>query len=112
VTDKEVLPPEFQKLIEDERVYESKGCPACRNSGYQGRTAIFEMFSLDDAIRQLILRQAHANQIREKARGLGMRTLAESGLEKVKLGLTSIAEVYRVARDETVDMRILMQNGN
>jgi type II secretory ATPase GspE/PulE/Tfp pilus assembly ATPase PilB-like protein len=112
VTDKEVLPPEFQKLILDVSVYESKGCPACRNSGYQGRTAIFEMFSLDDAIRQLILHQAHASQIREKARGLGMRTLQESGLEKVKLGFTSIAEVYRVARDETVDMRILMQNGN
>jgi type II secretory ATPase GspE/PulE/Tfp pilus assembly ATPase PilB-like protein len=110
VADKEVLPPEFQKLISEGRVYESKGCPACRNSGYQGRTAIFEMFSLDDEIRQLILRQAHASQIREKARGLGMRTLQESGLEKVKLGHTSIAEVYRVARDETVDMRTLMRD--
>lgn len=110
VTDKEVLPSEFQKLIVDGRVYESKGCPACRNSGYQGRTAIFEMFSLDDEIRQLILRQGHASQIREKARRLGMRTLQESGLEKVRLGHTSIAEVYRVARDETVDMRTLMRD--
>ncbi len=110
VTDKKVLPPEFQKLIVDDRVYVSRGCPVCRHSGYQGRTAIFEMFSLDDAIRQLILHQAHANQIREKARDLGMRTLQESGLEKVKRGFTSIAEVYRVARDETVDMRTLMRN--
>ena len=62
------------------------------------------MFTLNDKIRQIILNQGNAEQIRREAQVLGMRTLHQSGLDKVKHGLSSLAEVYRVARDETIDM--------
>ncbi|MFC1782126.1 GspE/PulE family protein [Planctomycetota bacterium] len=105
----EAFEPEVRSFLADAQVYESKGCPACRQTGYRGRSAIFEMFSLNDKIRQMVLNRTAAAQIRQEALHLGMRTLRQSGLEKVKQGVTSLAEVFRVARDETVDMQVLMQ---
>ena len=67
------------------------------------------MFSLNDQIRKLILNRANTPQIRNEALDLGMHTLYHSGLRKVAQGLTSLAEVYRVARNETVDMKETMQ---
>jgi len=102
--------PETINYLEDAQIYESKGCPDCRQTGYRGRSAIFEMFSMNDRIRQLVLNRTDAARIRQEALRLGMRTLRQSGLEKVKQGVTSVAEVFRVARDETVDMKTLMEN--
>lgn len=81
-------------------IYKSNGCPECRYSGYKGRTAIFEMFALNDKIRQMILNRQDAEQIRKEAQKLGMQTLHQSGIEKTKQGISSLAEVYRVAREE------------
>ncbi len=81
-------------------IYKSNGCPECRYSGYKGRTAIFEMFALNDKIRQMILSRQDSEQIRKEAQILGMQTLHQSGIEKVKQGISSLAEVYRVAREE------------
>ncbi|MBN1844061.1 MAG: Flp pilus assembly complex ATPase component TadA [Sedimentisphaerales bacterium] len=108
ITDGQQLPPEYAEQLRAGRVYDSRGCAACRQTGYQGRTAIFEMFSLNDTIRHLILHRANAGQIRQEARALGMRSLQESGFEKMHMGLTSLAEVCRVAREERVDMRTIM----
>lgn len=94
-----------REVLEGRQVYESKGCPVCRWSGYLGRTAIFEMFTLNDRIRHLILNRGNADQIRQEAQALGMVSLHQSGLAKVKEGVSSLAEVYRVARDETIDMK-------
>ncbi|MBI3333325.1 MAG: Flp pilus assembly complex ATPase component TadA, partial [Candidatus Omnitrophica bacterium] len=77
-----------------------KGCSGCRQTGYKGRTAIFEFLLLDDPIRQLILGRASAGEITKMARSKGMRTLREDGMEKVKKGLTTMDEVMRVTQME------------
>ncbi|MBI9017880.1 MAG: type II/IV secretion system protein [Phycisphaerae bacterium] len=86
-------------------LYESKGCGRCRHSGFIGRTAIFEMFTIDNNIRQMILNRDNAVTVKDYAIGQGMRTLHKSGLELVKNGRTSLAEIYRVAREERIEMK-------
>ena len=75
-------------------------CPACRQTGYQGRTAISEFLVLSEPIRQLIVARAPATEIKALARKQGMRTLREDGLLKVEQGLTTDAEVYRVTQND------------
>ena len=53
--------------ISNQRFYYGKGCEFCKNTGYKGRTAIFELLTVDDAIRELVLSKASANQIRSVA---------------------------------------------
>ena len=106
----DVLPAEEKELLQGKSVYEAKGCPLCRGRGYQGRIGIFEMFTLNDQMRELIINRASAGQIRQAARAAGMRTLRQDGLEKVANQLSSLAEVYRVARDETIDMKKEMES--
>ena len=103
------VPSEVRDALGQVTVYENQSCPHCHHEGYRGRAAIFEMFSLNDQLRKLILHRANAIQIRKEALDLGIHTLYHSGLRKVAQGLTSLAEVYRVARDETVDMKEAMQ---
>jgi len=76
--------------------YRGKGCEACKFTGYKGRTAIYELFILDEEIQEMVLRKASSHEIRRKARELGMRTLRETGWEKVKNGITTVEEVLRV----------------
>jgi type II secretory ATPase GspE/PulE/Tfp pilus assembly ATPase PilB-like protein len=78
---------------------EGKGCPACKQTGYKGRLAIFEFMLIDDEIRSLIMSKASSAQILAAAKKNGMKTLREDGLEKVAAGLTSLAEVLRVTGD-------------
>ncbi|MBN1765081.1 MAG: type II/IV secretion system protein [Sedimentisphaerales bacterium] len=102
------LPWDDLEALGQGTVYKSNGCPSCSMTGFKGRTAIFEMFTLNDTIRQIILNHGNTEQIRSAALAIGMKTLQQSGLEKVNHGLTSLAEVYRVARDETIDMQTEM----
>lgn len=78
------------------RFYRGKGCQECRYTGYRGRTAIYELFVLDKEIQDLILQKASNQEIRKKARALGMKTLREIGWEKVEEGVTTPEEVLRV----------------
>ena len=78
--------------------YEAKGCEACRFTGYYGRTGIEEILQVNLPIKDLILLKASAHQIKKKAVELGMRTLKQDGFEKVLKGLTTVAEVLRVAQ--------------
>jgi type II secretory ATPase GspE/PulE/Tfp pilus assembly ATPase PilB-like protein len=80
--------------------YEGKGCEDCRFTGYHGRTAIHELLVVSEAIREMILNRASSQQIKQKAVSLGMRTLRQNGLEKVKAGLTTLTEVMRVTQQE------------
>jgi type IV pilus assembly protein PilB len=75
--------------------YRGKGCENCHQSGYRGRSGIFELFLLSDEIRALIIEQKPSAVLREAARKQGMRTLREDGLEKIFSGLTTIEEVAR-----------------
>ena len=72
-----------------------KGCDYCRRSGYKGRKGLFEILVMDDDIRELVMRQASTNVIRQEARKRGMRTLRESGLMAIDNGETTIDEVVR-----------------
>src|SRR5215207_7614764 len=76
--------------------YEPGACVRCRQSGYKGRTGIYEVMTMTDSLRRLILDRASHDDLRVKAREEGMRTLREDGLEKVRQGITSILEVLRV----------------
>ncbi len=80
----------------DVGAYEPVGCSRCKHTGHKGRLGIFEVMTISEAIRSLALERVSAEQIRSKAIEEGMRVLRADGLEKVKLGLTSIAEVTRV----------------
>jgi type IV pilus assembly protein PilB len=71
-------------------------CVRCAQTGYKGRTGLYEVMTMTDAVRRLILASAGHDDIRAAARAQGMRTLHEDGLEKVRDGITSIPEVLRV----------------
>ena len=72
------------------------GCGSCRGTGYRGRRAIAELLALDDEIRELILARAPIRQLKEAARRGGTRSLRESALDLVKVGITSLEEANRV----------------
>ena len=75
-----------------------KGCKKCNNTGYMGRTGIYEILLLDDQIKKLILQKASSTMIKEKAVEAGMRTLKQDGWEKILAGLTTPEEVLRVVQ--------------
>jgi type IV pilus assembly protein PilB len=73
-----------------------KGCEKCNNTGYKGRVGLYEVMSVSDEIRELTVERASSEEIRKVAVAQGMRPLRADGFEKVKNGITSIAEVARV----------------
>jgi type IV pilus assembly protein PilB len=79
----------------DVTIFKGRGCPMCGNTGYKGRVGLFEVLEVSDNIRELILVGASAIEIRRKAVEEGMIALRASGLEKLKVGLTTIEEVLR-----------------
>jgi type IV pilus assembly protein PilB len=76
--------------------YEPGACVRCAQTGYKGRTGLYEVMVITDALRRPILDGASAEELRQAARAGGMRTLHEAGLEKVRQGITSVPEVLRV----------------
>ena len=72
------------------------GCDRCRNTGYRGRIGLFEIFRPNEALHDLILRRESTRALANCARDHGMRTLAQSGWEKVRAGHTTLEEVLRV----------------
>jgi general secretion pathway protein E len=88
-------------MLKDGIVYREKGCAACLNTGFAGRECIAELMSVDEEMREMILKSAHAGALRAVARKRGMLTLREDGARKVVLGATSIAEVLRVTQDDS-----------
>lgn len=83
-------------------LYEGRGCEECRFTGYHGRTAIYEILTITEPIRELILSRASSQQIKQKAVSQGMRTLRQDGLQKVLAGLTTFTEVVRVTQQEEI----------
>jgi len=83
------------------KVHVGTGCERCQGSGYQGRTAIFEILEVTEAIREIVSQAASTDEIRKAARRAGMRTLHEAGIEAVSQGITTPEEIARViSRDE------------
>ena len=96
--------------LADATIYKPKGCERCRFTGYRGRLGIFEIFRVDDEMRQMINRmgegedrseQVSTVQLRKRAREQGMRTLREDGFQKVFAGLTTFDEVLAVTMGDS-----------
>lgn len=98
------LTPEQRRVLAEEargadiRMWQGKGCEACRGTGYLGRTGLFEVLSVSEEIRELIAERASLASIRRSAAAAGMKTLWEDGMLKVAEGITTVEEVLRVAR--------------
>jgi general secretion pathway protein E len=91
---------EVQKLVSGHlQVYQGRGCDACLDTGYHGRTGIFELLLVDHDIKDLIIEQRGPYLIKQVAVQKGMTTLREDGLRKAFAGVTTLAEVYRVTQD-------------
>lgn len=82
------------------KFYRGKGCPKCMNTGYKGRVGIFELFIVDDKIRNLIVAKAPLEEIKRQVKASGMISLKEDGIQKIKEGLTTVEEVLRVTQEE------------
>ncbi|MBI3322561.1 MAG: type II/IV secretion system protein [Candidatus Omnitrophica bacterium] len=78
----------------------AKGCRQCSNTGFRGRSAIYELFLLSQPLRELILKKASADALRRAAVEMGMKTMREDGLQKVEQGVTTLDEVLRVTQDD------------
>ena len=90
-----------EALEETQPLFKGAGCDQCRGTGYRGRTAIYELFVINEDVRSLIVRKAPTGEIRRHATDeLGMVTLREDGWAKAKLGITTIDEVLRVTQEE------------
>ncbi|HWT03166.1 MAG TPA: type IV-A pilus assembly ATPase PilB [Pyrinomonadaceae bacterium] len=77
------------------KTYKGRGCQTCNNTGYKGRVGLYEVMEVTDELRELILIGASALELRKKAIDDGMITLRESGLHKIRNGITTIEEVVR-----------------
>jgi type IV pilus assembly protein PilB len=81
--------------VQGKRFYYGKGCEQCNNTGYRGRLGIYEIMTLDDEMRDMIIKQASTQVLRVEAKKRGMRTLRQSGLLAIYDGVTTIEEVVR-----------------
>ncbi len=79
------------------QIYRAKGCEKCKNIGYQGRMAIYELLEIDDELRKMIVKNSDVEQIREDQRRKGFQSLFQNGLMKINQGHTTLEEVMSVA---------------
>ena len=85
--------------LKGSKVYRGKGCPACSETGYRGRTGIYEILLVSESIRQLIMKKADSASIGRQAVEEGMKTLRQDGARKIIEGITTLEEVLRVTQD-------------
>jgi general secretion pathway protein E len=87
----------FEKEIQEQNItfYTGNGCNLCANTGYRGRTGIFEFLVMSESIRRMLRENKSTSDIREQAIAEGMITMNKDGMLKVKEGITSINEVLR-----------------
>ncbi|HDP79248.1 MAG TPA: type II secretion system protein GspE [Spirochaetes bacterium] len=88
------LGPSAKKI---QKLYHGEGCEKCLNTGYLGRTGIYELLPMSDAIRKMIVSRSEAYEIKKTAIDEGMKTLFQDGLEKAVEGVTTVEEVLRVS---------------
>ena len=92
--DPDRLPKDF-RIEKGQVLYRGAGCRRCRGTGYRGRSGLFELMVLDDAIREKIMVRSPSSEIRNVALGNGMRLIREDGWNKVRAGVTTPEEVIR-----------------
>jgi len=87
------------KKVDARGRYHPVGCALCGNTGYKGRTGVYELMSVDDSVRSLIHSRAAESQIFVAAEAGGLRSMREDGERLVAEGITSAEEVMRVTRE-------------
>jgi type IV pilus assembly protein PilB len=85
---------------EEFEAFEAVGCARCSNTGYRGRTGLFEVLSIDDHIRQMLLERFPSKAIEDAARERGMVSLSDAALDRVRQGVVSLSEAARVTRTD------------
>ncbi|HEX2422334.1 MAG TPA: ATPase, T2SS/T4P/T4SS family [Actinomycetota bacterium] len=80
------------------QLFKAQGCPACSNTGYRGRIGLYEVMRMSEEIERLTVERASADAIRNVAVQQGMMTLRDDGLEKARMGITTLDEVARVVK--------------
>ena len=90
--------------LEGHVVYKSVGCPACLSTGYKGRAGIYELLTVSETVRQLVLAGSNAGVIRREAQKEGFQNLRDDGIRQVLAGLTALDEVMRVTQDDLVEI--------
>ena len=86
------VPPDEVKSFP---VFKGKGCSLCNNTGYKGRVGLYEVMPMKEELKELVLSRASTSEIKKEAIRLGMKTLRQSGIAKIKEGVTTIEEVLR-----------------
>jgi len=92
LTDAGVPPEEAKEMV----CYRGSGCPKCNGTGYKGRVGFYQVLPMLEPIRELILNGANTAEIKRESMRLGIKTMRQSGLTKMKEGVTSLEEVLRV----------------
>jgi type II secretory ATPase GspE/PulE/Tfp pilus assembly ATPase PilB-like protein len=101
---KEEIPrdqPQYQLLgldVGSAPLFRAQGCPSCLNTGFNGRTAIYEILKITPEMAGMINARAGLEELRRHARDHGFRTMMDVGMEKVRMGLTTLEEVGSVTR--------------
>ncbi len=95
--DPDKIPPDLE-LEPGQKLSRGKGCRECRNSGYRGRLGIFELMTMNDKLREMVVRRASIGDMVVAAQENGLEPMRTDGWDKVRKGLTSIEEVVRVTK--------------
>ena len=80
--------------------YRNKGCKKCKDSGFVGRTGVFELLVISDEIKKMVEERRSADEIKKKAVEQGMTTLRDDGLLKARNGITTLEEIWRVTETD------------
>jgi type IV pilus assembly protein PilB len=91
------VPPDEVKTFP---VFKGKGCPICSNTGYKGRVGLYEVMPMKEEVKEMILARASTSEIKKEAIRMGMKTLRQSGIHKIKSGMTTIEEVLRATMED------------
>ena len=91
------VPPDEVKSFP---TFKGKGCPICSNTGYKGRVGLYEVMPMKEEVKELVLSRASTSEIKKEAIRLGMMTLRQSGIMKIREGVTTIEEVLRATVDD------------
>ncbi|OGW58324.1 MAG: type II secretion system protein GspE [Nitrospirae bacterium RIFCSPHIGHO2_02_FULL_42_12] len=92
-----------QSRLYGHTIYLAVGCDKCMQTGYRGRTGIYELLLINDDVRSLILQNVNSQLIKNKTIEIGMTTLRADGAKKVLEGITSIEEVARVTQEDVIE---------
>jgi type IV pilus assembly protein PilB len=81
--------------VRGKKFYKGKGCEACNNTGYKGRVGLFELMIMNDDLRDMIMRNASTDDLRDRAKSFGMVPLRDAGMDAVYAGMTTVDEIVR-----------------